>query len=109
MHSHILVHGATTIFLANSFVFKNATKKEGLSRDSPAGLGAGGPRFKSGRPDQNIARVFYSLLKAPFTENSPVEFRQTGGLDSQIVWFPRVRRMTNFAKTWEAGVLFRNR
>jgi SAM-dependent methyltransferase len=30
-------------------------------------LGAGGPRFKSGRPDQNISRVFFSLLKPPFT------------------------------------------
>ena len=85
MRSHIFVHRATTKYFSNSFVFKNKIEKEGLPRDSPAGLGAGGPRFKSGRPDQNIARVFYSLLKAPFTENSPVEFPQAGGLDSQVV------------------------
>ena len=34
---------------------------------SAPALGAGGPEFKSRRPDQNISRVFLSLLKAPFT------------------------------------------
>jgi len=36
---------------SNLFVFKNKIEKEGLPSDSPAGLRAGGPRFKSGRPD----------------------------------------------------------
>src|SRR5258708_31121446 len=36
---------------------------------SAPALGAGGPEFKSRRPDQNISRVFFSLLKAPFTSN----------------------------------------
>jgi len=53
--------------------------------DGPPALGAGGPEFKSRRPDQNISRVFFSLLKALSTQNSPVEFRQAGGLDSQVV------------------------
>ena len=35
--------------------------------DGPPALGAGGPEFKSRRPDQNISGVFFSLLKAPFT------------------------------------------
>src|SRR5215475_15738312 len=48
------IHLATTISVAKRFVFKIAIEKEGLPRGSPAGLGAGGPRFKSGRPDQNI-------------------------------------------------------
>jgi hypothetical protein len=69
MRSHISVHRATTKHFSNSFIFKNKIEKEGLPRDSPAGLGAGGHRFKSGRPDQNISRVFLSLLKAPFTSN----------------------------------------
>jgi hypothetical protein len=64
----------------------------------PPALGAGGPRFKSGRPDQNISRVFFSLLKALLTQDSPVKFRQTGGLDSQVVLFQRVRRMKNIQK-----------
>ncbi len=34
---------------------------------STAALGAGGPEFKSRRPDQNISRVFCSLSKANFT------------------------------------------
>jgi len=68
MRNHILVHSATTKICANSFIFKNKIEKEGLPRDSPAGLGAGGPEFKSRRPDQNIPRVFFSLLKARFTQ-----------------------------------------
>ena len=52
MRSNISVHRATTKYFSNSFIFKNKIEKEGLPRDGPAGLGAGGPRFKSGRPDQ---------------------------------------------------------
>jgi hypothetical protein len=66
MRSHIFIHLATTISFAKPFIFKIKIEKEGLPRDSPAGLGAGGPRFESGRPDQNISRVFFSLLKALF-------------------------------------------
>jgi hypothetical protein len=51
MRSHISVHPATTKYFSNSFIFKNKIEKEGLPRDSPAGLGAGGPEFKSRRPD----------------------------------------------------------
>jgi hypothetical protein len=58
--------------------------KQYTRRKEPA-LGAGGPRFKSGRTDQNISRIFFDLLKARFTQNSSVEFDQTGGLNSQAV------------------------
>jgi hypothetical protein len=54
--------------------------------------GAGGPEFKFRRPDQNIAHVFFNLLKGLFTQNVRLEFRQTGGLDSQLVSFPGVRQ-----------------
>src|SRR6266513_3446009 len=54
MRSHICVHRATTKYFSNSFVFKTGIEKEGLSGDSPAGLGAGGPEFKSRRPDQPL-------------------------------------------------------
>jgi hypothetical protein len=67
MRSHISVHRATTKYFSNSFVFKTEIEKEGLLRDSAPDLGAGGPEFKSRRPDQNISRVFFGLLKAPFT------------------------------------------
>jgi hypothetical protein len=53
MRSHISVHRATTKYFSNSFIFKNKIEKEGLPRDSPAALGAGGPRFESGRPDHH--------------------------------------------------------
>jgi len=85
MRSHISVHRATTKYFSNSFIFKNEIEKEGLPRDITPALGAGGPEFKSRRPDQNIWRVFFSLLNAPFTEILTVEIRQTGGLDSQVV------------------------
>ena len=45
-------------FGSKSFAFKNVVAKEGLPKDVPVALGAGGPRFKSGRPDQNISRKF---------------------------------------------------
>jgi hypothetical protein len=78
MRSHISVHLATTKYSSISFICKNKIEKEGLPSDSPAGLGAGGPEFKSRRPDQNISHVFFGLLKALFVQNSTVEFRQTG-------------------------------
>jgi hypothetical protein len=55
MRSHISVHRATTKYFSNSFIFKNKIEKEGLPRDSPAGLGAGGPEFKSRGPDHIIS------------------------------------------------------
>jgi hypothetical protein len=61
MWRHISAHGATTKYFSNSFVFNTKIEKEGLPGDSPAGLGAGGPRFKSARPDQ-------ILLNQEFTE-----------------------------------------
>jgi hypothetical protein len=63
MRSHISIHVATTKYFSNSFVFKNKIEKEGLPRDGPPGLGAGGPRFKSGRPDQNHLPYFLQLIK----------------------------------------------
>jgi hypothetical protein len=69
MRSHISVHGATTKNFSNSFVFKTEIEKEGLPGDITPALGAGGPEFKSRRPDQNISRVFFSLSKALFTQN----------------------------------------
>ena len=40
MRSHIFIHLATTISFAKPFIFKIEIEKEGLPRDSPAGLGA---------------------------------------------------------------------
>ena len=67
MRSHICVHRATTKYFSNSFVFKTEIEKEGLPGDITLALGAGGPEFKSRRPDQHISRVFCRLMKAPFT------------------------------------------
>ena len=57
MRSHICVHPATTKYLSNAFVFKSKIEKEGLPRGRTPGLGAGGPRFKSGRPDQSFLKL----------------------------------------------------
>src|SRR5437660_10555307 len=54
MRSHNSAHHATTKYFSNSFVLKNNIEKEGLPGGGPAGLGAGGLRFKSGRPDQTF-------------------------------------------------------
>jgi hypothetical protein len=66
MRSHISVHRATSKYFSNSFIFKNKIEKEGLPGDSPAGLGAGGPRFESGRPDQFILFVPHYLEMSIF-------------------------------------------
>jgi len=84
MRSHIFIHHATTISFAKPFIFKAAIEKEGLPRGSPAGLGAGGPRFKSGRPDQNISSSFRSLAKQRFTQTTSVESKQAGVLPSHV-------------------------
>ncbi len=68
MRSHIVVHRATTKYFYNSFVFKTEIEREGLPRGSTPVLGAGGPEFKSRRPDQNISRIFFSLVEALFTQ-----------------------------------------
>jgi hypothetical protein len=51
MRSHVSVHRAATNFFSNSFVFKIKIEKEGLPRNRTPDLGAGGPEFKSRRPD----------------------------------------------------------
>ena len=65
MRSHIVVHRATTKYFSNSFVSKTKIEKEGLPGDITPALGAGSPRFKSGRPDQNHLAYFLELVKLP--------------------------------------------
>ncbi len=66
MPSHISVHRATTKYFFNSFIFKNEIEKEGLPGDITPALGAGGPRFKSGRPDQFMFFVSHHLETPAF-------------------------------------------
>src|SRR5579863_678414 len=51
MRSHIFIHLATNIAFAKPFIFKIKIEKEGLPRDSQAGLCTGGLGFKSGSPE----------------------------------------------------------
>src|SRR5712664_1489560 len=109
MRSHILVRGVTTKFCDNPFIFKNEIEKEGLPRDSTPALGAGGPEFKSRRPDQNISRIFFRLCKTLFTPNFRVEFCQTGGLNSHKSFNSQdFAARCAMQKHGLAGVLFRN-
>ena len=63
MRSHIFLHRATTKYFSNSFVFKPRIEKEGLPRDSPAGLGAGGPEFNLGAPTKTSCVVSLTYRK----------------------------------------------
>ena len=54
------VHRATTKYFPNSFLFKNEIEKEGLPRDVTPALGAGGPEFKSRRPDHLL--LYFELI-----------------------------------------------
>jgi hypothetical protein len=87
MRSHISVHRATTKSCTNSFVFKNEIEKEGLPRDSPAGLGTGGPRFKSG-PRPIYVFCFPSFMDDCIFVEALVNFSPTGGRFFQIIQCP---------------------
>jgi len=63
MRSHISVHGATTKYFSKSFVFKTKIEKEGLPGDITPALGAGGPEFKSRRPDQQYRAHFVGVIE----------------------------------------------
>ena len=56
MRRHIPARRATTKYFSNSFIFKTEIEKEGLPRDRTPALGAGGPEFKSRRPDHSFLR-----------------------------------------------------
>ena len=54
MRGHVPAHSATTKYFSNPLIFKTKIEEEGLPRDSTPDLGAGGPEFKSRRPDQTF-------------------------------------------------------
>ena len=57
----IFAHRATTKYFSNPFVFKTKIEREGLPGDITPALGAGGPEFKSRRPDETIRGIFFRL------------------------------------------------
>ncbi len=57
MRSYMAIHRATIKYFSNSFIFKTEIEKEGLPGDITPALGAGGPEFKSRRPDQTFQIV----------------------------------------------------
>jgi hypothetical protein len=57
-------------FVITLLFSKHAIEKEGLPRDSTPDLGAGGPRFKSGRPDQFMFFVSHHLETPAFFLNA---------------------------------------
>jgi hypothetical protein len=61
--SHISVHRPTTKYFSNSFVFKTEIEKEGLPGDITP---AGGPEFKSRRPDHFMSFVSHRLTMLAF-------------------------------------------
>lgn len=66
MRSHISARPATTKCFSNLLVFKTKIEKEGLPIDDTPDLGAGGPEFKSRRPDQMYPAYFLQLIESTF-------------------------------------------
>ena len=64
MRSHISAHRVTIKYFSNSFIFKTEIEKEGLPGDIAPALGAGGPEFKSRRPDQKYLACFLLLIES---------------------------------------------
>jgi hypothetical protein len=61
MRSHIFALPATTTISVKAFVFKRLVVRKGLPKVAVTGLGAGGPRFKSGRPDHSNLSYFSAI------------------------------------------------
>jgi len=53
-------------YLLNRLFPRTGLKRKDFQEIARLALGAGGPRFKSGRPDQNISRIFFSFIKSSF-------------------------------------------
>jgi hypothetical protein len=85
--AHSQPHATITTKL---FCFSGSIENRRVVLSGMPALGAGGPESKSRRPDQNIPRVFFSLLKAPFTSNLIC-----GILAEQEVW---IRKLFTFRK-----------
>jgi hypothetical protein len=68
MRTHISAHRATIKYFSNSFIFRTEIEKEGLPGDITPALGAGGPRFKSARPDHLLLYFQFTLLDAARVE-----------------------------------------
>jgi len=64
MGSHISAHRATIKYFSNSFIFKIEIEKEGLPGGITPALGAGGPEFKSRRPDQKYLACFLLFIES---------------------------------------------
>jgi hypothetical protein len=102
MRSHISVHPRTTKYFSNSFVVKTKIEKEGLPKDSPAGLGAGGPRFESGRPDQKYLPYFLQLIKSvlhPQLHCGILADRRSRSANDSIVKTCHIRKNSTTRKT----------
>jgi len=69
MRSHIFVPHPAGKFSAKSFFSETNVAKERLPKDNPSGLGAGGPEFKSRRPDHK-SPLFLSPQLVLSTESS---------------------------------------
>jgi len=65
MCKHFQPHPSTTISGSNPCVIKFEIGKEGLPRELLPALGAGGPEFKSRRPDQS-SLLLTGISQKPF-------------------------------------------
>ncbi len=99
MWRHISAHRATTKYSSNSFVFKPEIEKEGLPGDITPALGAGGLRFKSGRPDQFISFVYRHLAALAFWCHLPCGLLPGRRSDFATYSIPMISMYGNQTKT----------
>jgi hypothetical protein len=60
---NISIHRAIAKYFSNSFVFKNELETEGLSREFPPALGAGGPGSQPGAPTIHNRQILQVILR----------------------------------------------
>ena len=64
---------------AKSFCFSGNVENKTVVFGSPPALGAGGPRFKSARPDQSLQQVVSSIVQKPPFSALPMLCRNVAG------------------------------
>src|SRR5215475_3992387 len=97
MLRHISTLPSTTNSVDKSFIFMKSVVEKGLAESVVTGLGAGGPRFKSGRPDQNISSQFLVICDYYFTSNLLLKNRRQEYLSEtpkKNIDLERVKRST---------------
>jgi hypothetical protein len=85
-HTRTVVHSQPHPTVSTKLLFfSGKAENGGFVLDGPPALGAGGPEFKSRRPDQFMFIVFHHLEIHCFLSTALVNFSEAGGRFLQAI------------------------